>query len=145
MNKRGIIGNLFLAIILIVVIVIGVIGISVYQILSLIATVNVEKPLIDDAFIELAKGDCSKVTEMEVRIDRVKTKAESACRNPFIRAGVDKAEKLPFNCDELTNIEEQLSAGFSQMKVLCANAESLSEMPNSDELSNLSGLDNSSA
>ena len=121
MNKKGLIGKILLIIGIIIFLLIGFIAISAYQVYGLVNTVQTERVLIEQDVQDLAKGNCSKIIDIEVRLDRIQGKAESVCGNPLIRAGLSKVENPPFSCDDLGTVKTEMLTGLDKVKEACNN------------------------
>jgi hypothetical protein len=121
MNKRGFIGWIIIGIFVLILVVIGFIGITVYQVYSFGQTILKERVGLEAEVEELARGNCSKVVDIELRIDRIKTNAESTCKNPLIRYFVNRTESIPVKCDQIEKLYESTSEDFNLIKKACTN------------------------
>jgi hypothetical protein len=122
MNKRGLIGKILLIIGILIVLLIGFVAITAYQAYSFINFIKTEAPLIQTDIQQLGAGDCSKVESIESRMNNIKKRAKSTCKNPLIRVVVNKLEDLPFNCNTIETSYESFTNGFENVKTLCANS-----------------------
>ncbi len=121
MNKRGLVGKIFAVIGIIFLIILLVIGITIAQVYSLYSTVTEEIPNAETSIKSIQQGDCSKISNLEASITRVKSKANSACLNPLIKIGVDKMDQIPLKCKDISTFEEQFAPTINKIKETCNN------------------------
>jgi len=110
----AIIGIIFLIIIVIT-------GITAYQVVGLIKTVKTEGAKIVNDTSLLSKGDCTKITEIETSVNKIKLKANGACINPLIKIVVDKMEQIPMKCKDIPALESQMTASLAIINPTCIN------------------------
>jgi len=121
MKKKGLIGKIFICIGIIILVVGVIIGFTAYQTYDLYKTIMNEQPNIENNAEALQRGDCSKIPEINISIEKIKSKAESACKNPIIRYTVEKMQQVPVKCDKLSTIETQIQVDLSKLREACAN------------------------
>ena len=121
MDKKGLIGKIFAVIGLIFLIILIIAGITAWQAYSLVMTVQQESASMQVNMESLSKGDCSKLDAIKLSINKIKSKATSACWNPIIKIAVDKMEQVPVKCKDIPTLENQMSSGLAQIKIACAN------------------------
>ena len=120
MEKKGLIGKIFLAIGIIILIIGIIIGFTVWQVYNLYKTVQEEKTNIDANVALLQKGDCSKLPAIEASMQKIITKAKSTCKNSIIAWAVGRMSQIPYKCAEVSGLESQMSAQFQPIKDACA-------------------------
>jgi len=126
MNKKGLIGKIFLVIGILILIIGAIAGITAYQLYNLAMLAKEETAKIQEESAEINKGDCSKVQSIENRMNNLMNEAGSACKNPVIKyifaKQTIKTENLgTLNCDTLNQLKEQASSSMQEVKTLCAN------------------------
>ena len=121
MNKRGLIGKLFIIIIGVILLIGAIIGITVYQAYSLAKLVQQEQINIESSVDSLKKGDCSKLSELETSINKIKDNSKSACMNPIIKIAVEKMSQIPIKCGNLSSLDQQIETSLAEIKGACAN------------------------
>lgn len=119
MNKRGLIGKIFAIIGIIFLVLILIVGISAYQIYNLVKEVQEKTPTIQENIKSLTNGDCTKIKPIESDINDIKSKATSACKNPLIKIAVQKLEQVPIKCDQLSEIDKQITNDLEPIKLAC--------------------------
>lgn len=140
MNKRGFLSIIGI-IILVIVIIVGYIGITIYQAYSVVDVVIKEKPMIESDLDELIAGNCSAITMIEIRIDRIKEKADKACNNFLIKKFVEKSEGIIINCDNKEELYGTFEERLAQQRGMC---EVVSDVLEENNIS-IEDLKNSSA
>ena len=121
MNKKGLMGKILLIILAIILIIGIVIGITAYQAYSLFKTVQKETIIWQDMTQITELKDCSKISELEASVLRVKEKTESACKNPIIRIAIDKIPQMEIKCSDVPKLEQQAEEKINPVKTFCAN------------------------
>jgi hypothetical protein len=121
MEKRALIGKIFLTILIIILIIITIAGITAYQAVSLLKLVQQETPQITSEVQLLASGDCSKISSIETRIDKIESEVTSACKNPLIKIAVEKMDQIPIKCNNIAQLKVNAQGNLTQVKELCNN------------------------
>ncbi len=119
MNKKGLVGKIFLIIGIVILIIAGFIGITVYQVYSVMSTLNEQVPLIGQELDELENGACDKIGGIGVRIGLIKDKLDSACGNFLIRKALTKTQGVTVDCDNVGSIYEKFEESLDLNKRLC--------------------------
>ena len=124
-NKRGLGGKIILFIILILILAVIIIGLLTYnQAKNLINTVKTESPLLDQDITSLFTNklpNCSKITIIEQRADKIYNEAISACKNPIINKAAEKMETIPIKCNQLNEAKLSLENNLTLIKNVCSN------------------------
>lgn len=121
-DKRALIGNILLAILIIIVLIGAVIGITAYQAYSFYKVIQTEGTALNNNIQSLQNNqDCSKIQAIEASAEKIKSEATSACRNPIIKIAVDKMEQIPVKCGDLNSLTAQMQTSLTPIKEYCAN------------------------
>lgn len=120
-NKKGLVGKVFTAIGLIILIIIIAAAITANQAYNLYQTVQTEGAKIQDSTNALAKGDCSKIADIEASMNKITLEASSACVNPIIKIVVSKMDQIPIKCDDISALKAQNEQSLSKIKAACTN------------------------
>ena len=132
MNKRGLIGKIFLIIGIIILIILLTLGITAYQAYRVYSVAEQEQKGIATDIEALTKqGDCNKVDSIQTRFSNIKKEADNACKNPIIRIAVKKfmedkpmkigQQNISINCENLNEVYTQMTSQFAPIKELCTN------------------------
>jgi hypothetical protein len=132
MNKKGLIGKIFLFIGIIILIIIIIAGITAYQAYNLYKVAQKEQTGIEQDIKALSEQkDCTKIESIQTRFLNIKTEAESACKNPVIKIGVKKVladkpmnisgQNTVISCENLNMIYNEMLHQFQQIKDICAS------------------------
>ena len=122
MNKKGLIGKIFAIIGILLLIVIILAGITAYQAYNLIKDFKEKTPVIQENIKQLTAGDCSKLLPIETDITELKTRVASSCKNPIINSAVERLDQIPIKCNQLPNLEQQITNNIKPIKEYCANS-----------------------
>ncbi|MEK6886007.1 MAG: hypothetical protein AABX17_03510 [Nanoarchaeota archaeon] len=125
MNKKGLIGKIILAVILLVILFVGI---TIWQVYGLVKTATTDGLVITTNIGAItAKGsmlnktDCDKLPEIEASVNKLKAKLQSSCMNPLIKIAVDKMQQIAIKCKDIPTLETQVTQGLGQIKLLCSN------------------------
>ncbi len=132
MDKRGLIGKIFLILGIIILIIGIILGITAYQIYSVYKTVQKEQIGLEQDVKALSEQrDCSKADSIQTRFQNIKNEATSACKNPIIKIGVKKfmadkpmnisGQNIAITCENLNILYEEITTQFKPIKDLCTN------------------------
>jgi len=124
MDKKGLLGKIFLLLLIILIIILLVIGISAYQAYNLFKVVKAEGPTISsniNAMLLAGIPDCSKINKTENSINIIYSEAKSTCKNPLIKMLVEKTEKIPIKCSQLSEYKASFEGNLTQVKRVCSN------------------------
>ena len=124
----GLIGKIFATIGIIILIIILIMGITAWQAYSLVKIATTEGALIGKDLTEIAskgpaltKEDCAKVSEIETSTKKIKSKAQSSCKNPLIKIAIDNMQQVPIKCQDISTLDLQMTQGLAPIKAICAN------------------------
>ncbi|MDP1728786.1 MAG: hypothetical protein Q8L27_01115 [archaeon] len=126
MNKRGLIGKIFLIIGVIILLIIALMILTAWQAYSLVQTVMEEKiesniQDINAKGVMINKTDCEKIPGIETSAMKIKSQAKTACWNPLFKTAVDKIQQVDIKCSDIPTLEIQLTEGLTLIKTICAN------------------------
>lgn len=120
MNQKGLIGKIFVVIGIIILLILIIGAITAYQVNGLIKTVQAETKSIQSNVNDFqASKNCSRITNIEDSINKIKDKAESTCKNPIIRIAAEKIDKIPYKCDDLPTIGNAAENSLQPFKNFC--------------------------
>lgn len=125
MDKRGLLGKIFLIIGILIILVIIVIVITIYQAISFLNIARVESLSISNNAALLIRGDCSRFKAIEDSALIVREKAKSTCKNPLIDWTSSKITSIPFNCKNITQTEEDLITYLATLKQICESNQTI--------------------
>lgn len=135
MNKRGLLGKIFLIILIIILIIGAIIGITAYQAYNFYKTAQQEQEGINQDIKALSEQkDCAKVDSIQTRFLNIKSSADSACKNPIIRIGVQKfmadkpvsisGQNISVSCENLNAIYNEMTNQLNSVRESCSNVSS---------------------
>jgi len=133
MNKKGLLGKIFLLIILVIILAIGFIAISIYQAYSLASHIVKEVPKIQENSNSIITGDCEKLEEIKASWASIRTEIDSTCKNPLINYVSIRIEKLPTNCLTINEFEATIFTNLEKTRIFCEMKDNL-ENPNLQNL-----------
>ncbi len=140
-NKKGLIGKIFAIIGIIFLVLLAIIGITAYQLYRVYKTVMMEQAgLGEDVKSLTEQGNCSKVSSLESRFERIKSSANSACLNPIIKIGVKKfmankpmninGKETILSCESIPVIYSEMQSQFKPIKEMCSNMTAIKAQQN---------------
>ena len=140
MNKRGLIGKIFLIIGIIILAIGIIIGITAYQGYRVYQIAQQEQTAIqEDIKILSEQRDCARVDSIQTRFLHIKSEAESACLNPIIKIAAKKiiadkpmsinGQNLSISCENLNTIYDEMSKQFGLIKEACNNINTIKTAP----------------
>ncbi len=121
-----------LGILLVILAVLGIYAYYSYKQITAVASVATDESFQQNA-LALAKGDCSKYTDVEARFNEMKITIKSACANPGVKILIEKqmeqykaqAEQNGVNassldiCNEIDNPDNLYMQYLEQAKTNC--------------------------
>lgn len=139
MNKRGLIGKIFLIIGMIILIIGIIAGITGYQAYRVYQVSQEEQTAIqEDIKILSEQRDCTKVDSIQTRFLHIKSEAESACINPIIRIVAKKimadkpieinGKSIFINCENLNTIYKEMTPQFQTIKDVCIQTKTITNV-----------------
>ncbi|PIN77370.1 hypothetical protein COV15_02275 [Candidatus Woesearchaeota archaeon CG10_big_fil_rev_8_21_14_0_10_34_12] len=73
---------------------------------------------IQEDFQQLMAGDCGKLSAVENNFADIKTKLTSACKNPVLKAVIERSSERDI-CNEINNQSNSLDSSLSNMHDFC--------------------------
>ena len=146
MNKKGLIGKIFLIIGIIILIMGIIIGVSAYQGYRVYQVVVKEQAVMEENAKGLQEdmksnnmdGLCTKTTAMENSINQIKGEIKNACANPLIKSAVAKIMKskqinLPSgtivpDCNNIGAVYDEALKNMKPLKDVCNNQTLLNQI-----------------
>jgi len=128
MNKKGLIGKILLGIAIVIVLILIVVGVSAYQASKVVKTLRVEGAKTQTNIRLLAEQkDCSKLSEIEISLDKIEKETTSACKNPIIKISVGSIKDIPIKCETLSELKSDVNNIMSKAKIYCNDVGRINE------------------
>lgn len=121
MNKRGgLIGKIFLGIIVVIILVLVFIGFSAYQAYSSYKEIKTGVTEITSEIREvLGTKNCSKIDDINEKKEKVFSEIDSVCANPLLKWGIKKIKAIPLKCESKTEFKEDINLELNNFAELC--------------------------
>jgi len=128
MYKKGLIGKIFLGILVLIIIIFIILGISAYQASQVIKVVSEETSKIQaSSQLITTNRDCTQLNEIENSVGKIENSVSGACKNPILKFAIGKAEAVPVKCENLSELKTDFDKKFGEARVYCENPGKLNE------------------